>query len=449
MRLFSLLRLSLLRRALPGVTAASCLALGALAGASAAGNDERNLPSFDASAGAPGGRGLAIRTAKALVSELHGRSAINNALILVKDGRIEAVGPARELSVPEGYEVLDVGAQWVAPGMVDLHSHVGGTRRDINDMVHQTNPGLRVAPTVVPGNASMLVGLSAGVTTTLYIPGSGTNIGGQGVLLKTGFKTYEAMVIRDPGSLKIAQGDNPTRWGFRMGRITMAWNLSRVIREGIAYAKSWEAYERDGSPKPRRDLRLDIFRDLVAKKTQVSTHTQYYHLVLTTITMLARDFGFATYIDHGSFDSYLASPIAQKYGVAAILGPREIMAPRPPRFDTDGQIQGTAWGFQEQGHPLIGFNTDAPVVPQEELPLQAAMGVRYGLRNNQMQGLRGITCVPAVVSGISDRVGSIMSGMDADLLILTGDPIDPRTAVNLVLLEGRPVYDADLGVRRW
>ena len=409
----------------------------------------KSVAEFDASAGAEGGQGLAIRTAKALVAELHGRSVINNALILIKDGRIEAVGPAAEVSVPAGYELLDVGNQWVSPGMVDLHSHVGGSRGDINDMVHQTNPGLRVAPTVSPANPDLRRGLSAGVTTILYIPGSGTNIGGQGVLMKTGEKKYEDAVIRDPGSLKIAQGDNPTRWGFRMGRIMMAWNLKAVIRAGVSYAKSWEAHERDGLAAPRRQLRLDVFRDLVAKKTQVSTHTQYYHLVLTTITMLARDFGFATYIDHGSFDSYKTSPLAQKYGVAAILGPREIMGPRPPRFDTDGQIQGCAWGFQEQGHPLIGFNTDAPVVPQEELPLQAAMAVRYGLRNDAMQGVRGLTCVPAHVSGISDAMGSISPGLDADLLVVSGDPIDPRTAVNLVLMNGRPVYAPGTKVRRW
>lgn len=440
--------LARLRRSLRDAAVLLCL-MGMADAGMPQGGGRSGIPEFDVEAGATGGRGLAIRTAKALVSELHGKSVINNAVILIKDGSIEAVGAASELDIPPGYDLLDVGDQWVAPGLVDLHSHVGGSRGDINDMVHQTNPGLRVAPTVVPGNSALRRGLSAGVTTILYIPGSGTNIGGQGVLMKTGFDEYEESMVRDPGSLKIAQGDNPTRWGFRMGRITMAWNLKAVIRAGISYAKSWEAHERDGLAAPRRQLRLDVFRDLVAKKTQVSTHTQYYHLVLTTITMLARDFGFATYIDHGSFDSYKASPLAQQYDVAAILGPREIMGPRPPRFDTDGQIQGCAWGFQEQGHPLIGFNTDAPVVPQEELPLQAAMAVRYGLRNDTMQGVRGLTCVPAYVSGVSDAMGSIRAGLDADLLVVSGDPIDPRTSVNLVLMDGRPVYDPGTEVRRW
>ena len=372
-----------------------------------------------------------------------------NATILIQGGLIQAVGPQREVQVPIDYEILDLGDLWVAPGLIDLHSHVGGSRRDINDMVFQTNPGLRIAPTVQPSNPMLDRAVGAGVTTILYIPGSGTNMGGQGVLMNTSSAEYEKAVIRDPGSLKIAQGDNPTRWGFGMGRITMAWNLKRQLRKGAAYAERWKTYEQDGSAKPQRDINLDIFRDLTARKTQISTHTQYYHLVLTTIIMLARDFGFATYIDHGSFNSYLATPLAIEHGVAAILGPREIMFPRPPRFDSDGQIQGTAAEFQRRGHPRIGFNTDAPVVPQEELPLQAAMGVRYGFDESNMDALRGLTIVPAIVAGIEERVGSIEPGKQADLIVVTGNPVDPRTAVEMVFVQGEKVYDTREERRRW
>ena len=269
------------------------------------------------------------------------------------------------------------------------------------------------------------------------------------MLLKTGLDEYEAMEIRNPGSLKIAQGDNPKRWAYGMGRIMMAWNLREDLSRGKAYAAKWEVYERDGGVRPKRDIRLDVFRDLAARKTQISTHTQYYRLVLTTIIMLAKEFGFATYIDHGSFDSYLATPLAIDAGVAAILGPRQVMWPRPPRFDTDGQVRGSAWGFQKLGHKRIGFNTDAPVVPEEELSLQAAMGVRYGMDDSHADGVRGLTCIPAVTSGLENKIGSIEPGLDADLLIVTGDPVDPRTSVEAVYQDGRRIYDTQTSRRRW
>ena len=395
------------------------------------------------------GEAVVLRAAKALTCEYEGSGFILDPVVVLRDGEIEAIGPAGSVEIPEGAEVIDYGDRWLAPGFVDLHSHVGGSRGDINDMVYQLNSELRVSPAVIPNNSDLEKPLAAGVTTILFIPGSGTNMGGTGVLMKLGIDGYEEALLRDPGSLKIAQGDNPTRWGYGMGRILMNYGLRFRLRRGQAYAKAWDAYLEGEGDKPDRELELDIFRFLYAGDTQVSTHTQYYQLVLMTITMLARDFGLPTYIDHGSFDSYLTTPLAKEFGVGAILGPREIMAPRPPRFDTDGRIEGTARGFQEQGMVDIGFNTDAPVVPQEELTTQAAMGVRYGLRNDRAQGLRGVTIIPARTSGIADRVGSLEAGKHADILVCNGDPIDPRTHFDAVWVNGEKVYDAEIGGRAW
>jgi len=392
---------------------------------------------------------VALRAAKAITCSDAGTGLIIDPVIILEDGRIVAIGTADEVEIAEGTEVIDYGDAWLTPGFVDLHSHVGGSRSDINDMVYQLNSGLRVTPAVIPDNDGLQVPLAAGVTTILFIPGSGTNIGGQGVLMKLGMAKFDDAVLRDPGSLKIAQGDNPTRWGYGMGRILMNWGLRYRLRRGQAYAKAWDVFDAGDGPKPARELELDIFRSLYANEAQISTHTQYYQLVLMTITMLARDFALPTYIDHGSFDSYLTAPLAMEYGVAAILGPREIMAPRPPRFDTDGRIEGTAWGFMEYGMDEVGFNTDAPVVPQESLHLQAAMGVRYGLGNDRAQGLRGLTIVPARTAGIADRVGSLEVGKDADILVSNGDPLDPRTSFSAVWVNGEPVYDAARDGRAW
>lgn len=389
-----------------------------------------------------------LRAAKALTCSWTTNEVIRDAALVIVDGRIAAIGPASEVEVPAGAEVIDYGDRWLIPGMIDLHSHVGGSRGDINDTVYQLNSELRVAPAVIPNNASLHRPLAAGVTTILFIPGSGSNMGGTGVLMKLGFDRYEDALVRDPGSLKIAQGDNPKRWGYGMQRTMMNWNLRHRLRRGRAYARAWQAYDAGEGPKPQRELELDVFRELYSDRTQISTHTQYYQLVLMTLTMLARDFALPTYVDHGSFDSYKTAPLAEKLGVAAILGPREIMAPRPPRFPTGGRIIGTAWGYQENGKVDIGFNTDAPVVPQEELPLQAAMGVRYGMRNDLGQGLRGLTIIPARVSGLAHRVGSLEVGKDADIVVTTGDPIDPRTAFDATWIEGRCVYDARQQERR-
>ena len=81
--------------------------------------------------------------------------------------------------------------------------------------------------------------------------------------------------------------------------------------------------------------------------------------------------------------------------------------------------------------------------------LQASMGVRYGLRNERGQGLRGLTIVPARTAGIADRVGSLEVGKDADFTITNGDPLDPRTAFDATWVNGVEVYRAERDGRAW
>lgn len=401
--------------------------------------------------GERGGRGMAILTAKALTVPMAGAQFIDSAVILVKDGLIEAVGKAGDIAIPVGYEVVDVGDNWVSPGMVELHAHVAGTF-DINDTVFLTNPGVRASTSVRPQDRKLMMGLAAGVTTMLFIPGSGSNIGGQGVLLKTGLENYESMLVRDPGSMKLAQAGNPERWTIRPGRTFMNWNTRNTLERGVAYAKRFEAAEAKGE-KPERDLQFEVIRSLYKKETQISTHTQIYQVANMTLTMVAEELGLPVYIDHGTFDAYRVAPRAKELGVSAILGPRNVAAPSWGMMNWAGmnpeRFQGVAAGYQERGMTMIGFNTDSPVIPQEELALQAAVAVRYGFKDEELQTVRGLTIIPAKTAGIDHIVGSIEVGKHADLLITTGDMVDPRNSIERVFIEGKTVYDTSAERRRW
>lgn len=399
-------------------------------------------------AGERGAPGLAIRSAKALTCKWEGESFVDHALVLVKDGKIQAVGPASELAVPQGFELLDVGGMWLMPGMVDLHAHIGGTF-DINDMVYVTQPELKVRASVVPHNPAFKRALASGVTSVLYIPGSGVNSGGQGILLKTGLDSYEESVIRDPGSLKVAQWGNPERWAIGVGKTWENWHLRDMFRRGKAYADAWDAYEKGQGPQPEKRIEFELFRELYGKRTQVSTHTQVYQVVLTTLTMIRQEFGIDVYIDHGEVKGYLTAPMAKEIGVNAIIGPRNVDMPRLFGMDTDGQWQGIAAEYQKRGLDMIGFNTDSPVIPEEELQLQVGIAGRYGFELSNMEGVKGLTIVPAMTAGIADRVGSLEPRKDADIVVISGDPGDPRAYVSMVFINGKRVYDVGVDERRW
>jgi imidazolonepropionase-like amidohydrolase len=419
---------------------------------------------------------LAVRCAKAFpcAADPDAPGVIDDAVLLVDgDGRVAALGPAAELDVPAGCEVLDLGEAWILPGMIDLHSHVGGTP-DWTQQVFLANPGARVSTSVVPANRLLRRALAGGITSVLYIPGSATNMSGQGVLLKTSHERYEDARIRDPGSLKVAQAGNPESFGRGTGRMMMNWNTRDTIRRGLAYAGAWQRFELGEGPEPEKDPQWEVFRALLAGETQVSTHTQMYQVVLTTLTMLRMELGLEVYLDHGTFDGWRAGALAQSLGVAAILGPRQVSwsarAYLGPdwylvEMTTDGRVDGIAARYQEQGHTSIGFNTDAidpsiypdvvrdqlepTVVTTEELPLQAALGVRFGMRNENLETLRGLTIVPARAAGIDDRVGSLEPGKDADFVVVRGDPADPRVAVEAVYVEGELAWEPPAGARKW
>lgn len=410
-------------------------------------------------AGEPGGPGLAIKSSKILTCAGDGVGVVNRGVLLVRNGKIAAVGRQGEVEVPEGFEVLDVGRKWLMPGLIDLHCHAGAIEsllvNDLNDGVFLANPGLRAIVATKPGNERLLLGLQAGVTSVLVIPGSGTNVGGWGVLLKTGHDRFEEMLIRNPGSLKVAQWGNPESWGPGVGKTFENWTIGNTFSRGLGYAQRWAEYEANGGEEPLVNPQFEIFRHLLAKNTQASVHTQMYQVVLQTIMQLRGEFGIDVYIDHGSIGAWRAGGLAEQMGVPAILGPRN--ADTIARgFINWGQLgaedvgfQGLAAGYQAMGHTNVGFNTDSPVIPQAELQLQAGVAVRYGFDDSAMQAVRGLTIVPAKAAGIDDRVGSLEPGKDADVLVISGHPADPRSWVERVWLDGVDVYDADEEHRRW
>lgn len=414
---------------------------------------------------------FAVRASKILTAAHPGAetpAVINDGVLIIEDGHIASVASMADLELSgdwvgsEDLDVIDVRPGWLVPGFIDLHNHIAydtgdslGNAWAVNDTVYLANPGLRASANVELDNALQRRGVAGGVTTVLYIPGSGSNMGGQGVLLKLGVEEWERKIVRAPGSLKIAQAGNPEGWTVGVGNAFMNWNTRKTIERGRNYHAQWEAWEEGRGERPRRDIQWDVFRELFAHRTQVSTHTQLYSVVLATITMLREELGLDVYIDHGSYDGYRTAPHAEQSGVAAILGPRMISVPYQGFVDQDGAIVGMAAEFQARGHNRIGFNTDCVgsaegmTPPQEELSLQAAMALRYGMSNDNQEGLRGLTTAPAEACGLAAKIGSLEPGKEADFLVIGGDPADPRTSVDQVYTGGGLTYDAAADGKRW
>jgi len=217
----------------------------------------------------------------------------------------------------------------------------------------------------------------------------------------------------------------------------MNWMIRNVLEEGKRYHEAWSAYEAGSGPKPERILRLDYVRGLFQRKYPILVHTQIFQVVQSTMRILVDQFGLWVVVSHAEFDGYKNASEFAKRDLFVNCGPRE--------YDfvstAERKFVGTAAKYVEGGVSLdrISINTDAPVVPEEHLFLQAAMAVRYGLDHEV--ALKGVTINGARAIGVADRVGSLEPGKDADVVVKGGDPLDPRSKVKLTIVNGRIVYD--------
>lgn len=404
---------------------------------------------------------LAFRAAKILPGHA---DPIINGVVLTENSTVVAVGPAADTPIPEGYEIIDCGDSWITPGLVDLHCHVASAGTgDINDAVHANNYEFRTLDLVTLDHPSLRRALAGGITTVLYIPGSGSNTGGFGTLTKTHGRSPEEARVRFPGSLKLAQAYNPLRNGGDLGSTIMGMNDG--TRDAFLRAQRYHQAHEDhkaGGPKPEFDPSMEYLRGLMRHEYPVSVHTQQYHVVLATIQELRQEFGLWTVIVHGTMDAYPLSGLAAETGVPVCLGPRQFhYDTATSRFiglagvwyhgfdpaNLDLPYPGVRGPQRGLGRDAIGINTDSPVVPQEQLTLQAAMAVRLGLPHDI--AIRGLTINPARMIGADHRLGSIEVGKDADLVVWSGDPLDPRHHARRTIVNGQTAYVRDPARPLW
>ncbi len=376
------------------------------------------------------------------------REPIDGGTVLVVDGVITAVG--RDVAVPEGVPVVDARGSWVLPGFVEAHAHLGVHEEgegwagaDVNEMTDPDGAALRALDAINIEEEGFRDALLGGVTAAVVKPGSGNPIGGQTVAVKTwGGRTVDEQVFRERVSVKAALGENPKRvYGDKKALPSTRLGVAKVIRDAFVRAQNYIA-KRDhalAEGKPvERDLGLEALAAVLEGELIWDQHTHRHDDIATAIR-LAEEFGYRLVVNHGTDGARIADVLAEK-DVPVIFGPMLTSRSKVELRDRDiaNLVRLAEAGVK------VAITTDAPVVPINFLVHQASFAVKEGLDRDV--ALRALTVNPAQMLGLDDRVGALRPGLDGDVVVWSGDPLDVFSRVQRVFITGTEVYSAERGV---
>ena len=362
---------------------------------------------------------------------------IDDAVLVFRQGRIVALGPADAVDVPADAVVLDHSEAVVMPGLVDTHSHLSTPWAA--DGSHPLQPEVRALDGLDVRDATFAKARAGGITTVNIMPGSGHLMSGQTVYLKLrDGRVLEDLAIRvDDGSeggrmaggLKMANGtnsqDEPPFPGTRAKSAAM-------VREMFVKAQEYGA-KRAGDDPPDRDLALDTLLEVLDGTRVVHHHTHRADDIMTVLR-LRDEFGFRVVLQHVSEGYKVADQIAAA-GVPCSVIVIDSPGGKIEAIDMDW---GNA-GALERAGAVVGFHTDDPVNDSRLFLRSAAFGVRAGMGRDA--ALAGMTLAGARMLDLDERIGTLEVGKDADFVVLSGDPLSVYTRVRQTWVEGAKVFD--------
>jgi imidazolonepropionase-like amidohydrolase len=371
---------------------------------------------------------------------------VDGGTVLVRDGKIAAVGAAADVDVPDGVDEVDASGCWVLPGFLESHAHLGvhedgeaWAGNDTNEMTDPNGARFRALDGINPADIGFVDALSGGVTSSVIKPGSGNPIGGQTIAVKNWGRTVDEMVFRESVSVKSALGENPKRvYGEKGKTPSTRLGVAAVLREAFVAAQNYRSKveDKNGKGEPvERDLTLETLVRVLDGELLWDQHTHRADDIATAIR-IAEEFGYHLVVNHGTEGHLVADLLAEK-NIPVIFGP---MFTSRVKVELRNRTMRAA-GIMAKAGVKLAITTDHPVVPINFLVHQATLAVKEGL--DRATALRALTVNPAEILRLDDRVGSLKPGLDGDVVIWSGDPLDVMSRALRVFVDGREVYSYD------
>ncbi len=394
---------------------------------------------------------------------------IENGTVLIRDGIIEAVGTS--IDIPGEAHVIDGSGKVVMPGFIDAHSALGMSQANEQAAVV---PFLSVVDSIDPVAIYFEECRRNGITSAAVVPGNSTLIGGKAAIVKTAGQYVNDMIVRRDWALKISL--RPTS-GSRMSQMALlrkeldaakkALDAKDEVGKEDKDSKDEEAAKKDepekepvvksgdGNPdeasdkeestdesaSDAKDIGLETLKLAVQGKMPVYIYCEVAMDVAAAVK-LVDDYGLKPVYVLGQ-ECYQAAKLLAKQKQTVVLDPTLVYWKTNPRTREDEKIELPVI-YRADGVPFIFQVSDSDsrtTLGTSYFWYQAATAVKYGM--TEREALAALTLEPAKLLEIADRVGSIEVGKEADLVVLTGQPLDIATWVDVTIVSGQVVYERD------
>ena len=388
-----------------------------------------------------------IKSATIWTSGPQGR--MENASLLIIDGKVRAVGNIAAADVPPGAQVIDLPGIHVTPGLIDCHSHsmiLGGT----NEGTLPSTAMVRVADVVNSESETFHQQLAGGLTTTNLLLGSANPIGGQNCVIKLrdGAAPEDLKLTGAPPGIKFALGENvkQSNWGdnfksrFPQTRMGVPAFHTNRFTAAQHYAAAMEKQKRGGGPPVRRDLELEAIDEIIKGIRLVHCHSYRQDEILAFLRVMeAFNVRIAT-LQH-ILEGYKVADEIAKHGAGASA----FSDWWAYKFEVLDAIPHAGSIMRERG-VLVSFNSDSSDHARR-MNLEAAKAVKYG-GTPEVEALNFVTINPAKQLRIDQHVGSLEPGKDGDFAVWSGSPLATSSLCLQTWIDGKQYFERDAAHRR-
>lgn len=361
---------------------------------------------------------------------------IENGVVLVRDGKIERVGPANRISIPEDYTVHE--AKVVTPGFIDSRTVVGlngiynyADDQDALERSDPMQPELRAFDAYNPREDLVSWVRNLGITTIHTGHAPGALASGQTMMIKTdGGNNLGASILDSTTTIAMTLGASVSRFYDRPGTRSKAVSM---IRSELYSAQEYMERQDSDNP-PNRDLGKEALADVLRGNTRALI-TAHQTTEIMTALRIADEFGIDIILD-GASEAYLLIDEIKEAGVPVIIHPTMIRT----RGETKNAAFTTAGILHEAGIPVYFQSGFEGYVPKTRIVhYEAAIAVANGL--DYMAALEALTIEAARFFGLDSRIGSLTAGKDADIVLFDGDPFEYTSRACTVFIDGNVVSD--------